>query len=145
MGDDRKEVLEMLGAGKITAEEAGRLLDALEGRPAAGTAAATSTPTVRTGKPKYIRVVVDADQKSGKTPTKVNIRVPMQLLRSGVKLAGLIPVQAREHVEQAMHQHGMAMDLSQIKPENLEEIVEQLQDLTIDVDDENTKVRIFAE
>jgi hypothetical protein len=69
----------------------------------------------------------------------------MQLLRSGVKLAGLIPVQAREHVDEAMRQHGMAFDLTQIKPENLEELVEQLQDVTIDVDDDHTKVRVFAE
>lgn len=139
MGDERRDVLEMLAAGKINADEAERLLRALDGNPA--TAAATTGSKT---KPKYIRVTVDADQKTGK-PTKVNIRVPMQLLRSGVKLAGLIPVQARESVEQAMQQHGMALDLTQVKPENLEELVEQLQDLTIDVDDENTKVRIFAE
>lgn len=30
-------------------------------------------------------------------PVKVNIRVPMQLLHAGVRLAGLIPPQAREH------------------------------------------------
>ena len=44
-----------------------------------------------------------------------------------------------------MRQHGMAFDLTQIKPENLEELVEQLKDVTIDVDDDHTKVRVFAE
>jgi hypothetical protein len=96
-------------------------------------------------KTKYIRVAVDADNGEGRTPTKVNIRVPMQLLRSGVRLAGLIPVQAREHVEEAMRKKGMPMDLSSIRPENLEEIVDQLQDVQIDVDDDKAKVRIYAE
>ena len=71
---------------------------------------------------KYIRVTVDAGNRGGKTPTKVNIRVPVQLLRSGVRLAGLIPAQARVHVENAMSKEGFAFDLSQIRPENLEEI-----------------------
>jgi hypothetical protein len=48
-------------------------------------------------------------------------------------------------MEDAMRKNGVAMDLSAIRPENLEEIVEQLQDLTIDVDDDKAKVRIYAE
>lgn len=142
MNEERRKVLEMLAAGKISADEAERLLAALESGTPASPHVNGSAPKV---KAKYIRVTVDAENPLGKTPTKVNIRVPMQLLRSGVRLAGLIPVQARKHVEDAMREHGMAFDLSQIKPENLEEIVGQLQDLTIDVDDDNAKVRIFAE
>jgi hypothetical protein len=94
-------------------------------------------------KPKYIRVVVDDNGKG--TGTKANIRVPMQLLRSGVKLAALIPVQARDHVNSALHEHGVAFDLSQIKPENLEELIDQLDELTVDVDDKDVKVRVFCE
>jgi hypothetical protein len=79
----------------------------------------------------------------------VNVRVPMQLLRAGVKLAGLIPAQAREHVNVALHEQGVQFDLSQIKPENLEELVEQLNDLTVDVehkeDGETVKVKVFCE
>jgi Na+-transporting NADH:ubiquinone oxidoreductase subunit NqrF len=131
----------MLAAGKINADEAERLLAALEnGTAQASTAAGGDGKT----KAKYIHVEVDSEN-GGKAPTKVNIRVPMQLLRSGVRLAGLIPVQAREHVEEAMRKNGVAMDLSSIRPENLEEIVDQLQDLTIAVDDDNAKVRIYAE
>ena len=142
MNEDRRKVLEMLAAGKVTADEAERLLAALENEP-------VSTPTDgRAPKPnaKYIRVTVGQDNADGKTPRQVDIRVPIQLLRSGVRLAGLIPVQARQHVEDAIRAHGMAFDLSQIKPENLEEILNELQDLTIDVDDdEHSKVRIFVE
>ena len=88
-------------------------------------------------------MVVDDNGKG--TGTKANIRVPMQLLRSGVKLAALIPVQARDHVNSALHEHGVAFDLSQIKPENLEELVDQLDELTVDVDDKDVKVRVFCE
>ena len=36
--------------------------------------------------------------------TKVNIRVPLQLLRAGVRLAGLIPTEARTHVNEALRE-----------------------------------------
>lgn len=78
-------------------------------------------------------------------PAKVNIRVPMQLLRAGVKLASLIPLQARSHVNDALREHGVQIDLTQIKPENLEEPVDQLSDLTVDVDESHNKVKIFCE
>ena len=35
--------------------------------------------------------------------------------------------------------------MSQVKPENLEELVDHLDELTVDVDDKNTKVRVFCE
>jgi hypothetical protein len=136
MNENRRQILEMLSVGKITADEAERLISAVEkDPPPTGTEAKT--------KPKYIRVVVDDNGKG--TGTKANIRVPMQLLRSGVKLAALLPVQARDHVNSALHEHGVAFDLSQIKPENLEELVDQLDELTVDVDDKDVKVRVFCE
>jgi len=49
----------------------------------------------------------------------VNIRVPMQLLRAGVRLASLIPAQAHRHLDEALSRHGVPLTLSQIKPENL--------------------------
>ncbi len=140
MSENRRQILEMLAAGKINADEAERLMAALEN----GTASAAGNAGGETkAKAKYIHVMVDAE--NGGKGAKVNIRVPMQLLRSGVRLAGLIPVQAREHVEGAMRKNGFPMDLSAIRPENLEEIVDQLQDLTIDVDDDSSKVKIYTE
>lgn len=137
MNENRRQILEMLAAGKITADEAERLISAVETEPQP----AGSEPKSKS-KPKYIRVVVD---DNGKGATKANIRVPMQLLRSGVKLAALIPKAAQSHVNDALHEHGVQLDLSQIKPENLEDLVDQLDELTVDVDDKDVKVRVFCE
>ncbi len=137
MNENRRQILEMLAAGKITADEAERLISAVETEPQP--AGAAPKP-----KPKYIRVVVD-DNGKGNGATKANIRVPMQLLRSGVKLAALIPKAAQSHVNDALHEHGVQLDLSQIKPENLEDLVDQLDELTVDVDDKDVKVRVFCE
>jgi hypothetical protein len=146
MNERRREVLQMLAAGKITADEAEALLAALEKEPSApaagGMAQASEKP-----KPKYLRVVVDAarDPEDGGGATKVNVRVPMQLLRAGVKLASLIPPQAQIYVNDALREKGLTVDLSQLKPENLEELIDGLSDMTVDVDDKDAKVAVFCE
>ena len=138
MNDNRRQVLEMLANGKITAEEAERLIAALE-RSGAGATAMSEADKV-----KYLRVLVDTkDPLDG--PTKVNVRVPMQLLRAGVRLTGVIPASAREEVNNALRKEGIAFDINNVTPQNLEELIEQLRELTVDVDNENTKVRVFCE
>ena len=145
MNEERRRILEMLSTGKITTEEADRLLAALGSQPGGGSAAATSESAVK-GAPKYLRVMVEEPHaRNGKGPTQVNVRVPMQLLRAGVRLAGLIPAPALIQANEALHEQGVKLDLSQLKPENLEELVDQLTDLTVDVDDNGTKVRVFCE
>jgi len=144
MNEDRRSILEMLATGRITADEADRLLAALEGR---ARTAGTAEPGYPSNKapPKYLRIAVDTDEADDDGPTKVNIRVPMQLLRAGVRLASLIPPKARDEVNAAMRENGVPFDLHQLKPENLEELVEHLGDLQVDVDEKRTKVRIFCE
>jgi|SRR5947209_4806814 len=144
MNEHRRQILEMLAAGKITAEEAERLLAALdtpEAPPAGVPGDAVPKP-----KPKYILVVVRSEEgHNPNDPSTVNIRVPMQLLRAGVRLASLIPVQARDHINRAMRDKGVPFDIAQIKPENLEDLIDQLDELTVDVDQRNAKVRVFCE
>jgi hypothetical protein len=141
MNDNRRQVLEMLANGKITAEEAERLIAALE---RSGNHGAGATAMSQADKVKYLRVLVDTkDPLDG--PTKVNVRVPMQLLRAGVRLTGVIPASAREEVNNALRKEGIAFDINNVTPQNLEELIEQLRELTVDVDNENTKVRVFCE
>ena len=155
MNENRRQILEMLAAGKITADEAERLIAALEPESAApangypGSSAGAKNGTVKV-RPKYLRVLVEADEDMTglKGPTTVNVRVPMQLLRAGVRLAALIPQQAHEQFDEALSKHGVPVTLSQIKPENLEELIEHLEDLTVDVEGKGgntTKVRVFCE
>ncbi|HTS06609.1 MAG TPA: hypothetical protein VMP68_13580 [Candidatus Eisenbacteria bacterium] len=151
MNEHRRQILEMLATGKISADEAERLIAAMEAVSSNATSdTGSSTPTK--SRPKYLRVLVDTDEGSNGSydgPTKVNVRVPMQLLRAGVRLAGLIPQQALHRANQAMQEKGVPIDLSQIKPENLEDLIEQLNDLSVDVDQKEAgakvKVRVFCE
>jgi hypothetical protein len=95
-------------------------------------------------------VLVEADEymTGMKGQTTVNVRVPLQFLRAGVRLASLIPKQAHDQLDEALNRHGIPLTLSQIKPENLEELIDHLEDLTVDVEGKegnNTKVRVFCE
>ena len=109
MNENRRQILELLAAGKINADEAERLLSALEDRSPTASATRTDGPavTVKT-KVKYLRVLVEAHEKEG--PTTVNVRVPMQLLRAGVRLASLIPVQAHEQLDRGFEQPRRSAD-----------------------------------
>src|ERR1051325_753629 len=99
MNEHRREILEMLATGKITAEEADRLIAAMDKDKDKGLSVGAVSAAAEAGprpQPKYLRVLVEAEEeKDG--PVKVNVRVPMQLLRAGVRLASLIPAQARDH------------------------------------------------
>jgi len=141
--DATRQVLEMLAAGKITTDEADRLLNALR---EPGHAAPSSDKTESQPKPRYLRVIVDAnDEKDG--PTKINIRVPLQLLRAGVRLASFMPVSAQAKVNVALQEQGIDLDISKIKPENIDELLAELRDTSIDVTQkgEDVKIRIFSE
>lgn len=153
MNENRRQILEMLANGKITADEAERLLSALDPAPVAVEFSGSTkgdTPAAVKTRAKYLRVLVEADEESTgmKGVTTVNVRVPMQLLRAGVRLASLIPAQAHDQLDQAFSKHGVPITLSQIKPENLEELIDHLEDLTVDVDGKEgnkTKVKVFCE
>ena len=143
MSENRKQILEMLAAGRINADEAERLIAALDRAPSS-TEAKPSPGAL----PKYLRILIERDdERDGEARTKVNIRVPLQLIRAGVKLKSLLPEDAREHMNEALREKGIDFDINQLKPENLDELLRNLQDFSIDVDKKNRKatIKMFCE
>ncbi len=142
MSNDRTKILNMLAEGKISVDEAEKLLGALGEEPVSADAPVKSG---KKGSPKYLRVVVDSiDEASGK-PEKVNIRVPIQLLRAGIKIKSILPGHASDKVHGALHDKGMDFDFNNMNPESIDELINALSELTVDVDSDNDKVRIFCE
>ncbi len=142
MSDDRRKILEMLATGRITAEEAERLLDALGGRPAGSPSTAPAAPG-----PKYLRVQMEKARGDEREPKHVNIRVPLQLLRAGVKLQGIMPAKARASLSAALAEKGMDVDLDKLKAEGLESLIDTLTHTSIDVesDDGRSRVKVGCE
>ncbi|MGW7517882.1 SHOCT-like domain-containing protein [Streptomyces sp. NPDC054796] len=143
MNEQSRQILEMLAEGKISADEAERLLDALEReRPRA---APGDAPRAKT-RPKYLRVMVNsAETADGDGPSHVNIQVPLQLLRAGVRLASLVPPQALTKVSAELNKSGVPIDLTELKPQHIEELVEHLEEVSVDVNDREAKVQVFCE
>ena len=144
MSEERRRILQMLAEGKVTAHEAETLLDAFsnDNRPALPISASRADVVAD---PKYLRVLVEGhDEQYG--GGKVNVRVPFMLIRAGMRLAALLPVAAHEPINRALRENGVDIDISKIKPENLEDLVTHLRELTVDVEGSHgEKVRVYCE
>lgn len=135
MNAERKKVLEMLADGKISADEAERLLETLEGRTAE---TASATALAQTGLPKYLFVKVDSSSGD-----KVNIRVPMKLIQAGIKLKSLLPREAQDKINAQLSEKGINLD--DFSSENLKDLLDALTELEVNVDDKKgDKVRIYC-
>jgi hypothetical protein len=67
------------------------------------------------------------------------------LLRAGVRLTSLLPPQAITRVNAELDKAGVPVDLAQLRPQDLEELIEQLDDVTVDLNDPDTKLQVFCE
>jgi len=151
MSEERQRILQMLADGKLSVDEAAQLLDAAA-EPAGPLAvgADADTPAGGAREAKYLRVTVDdpGDDATGKGAERVNIRVPIKLLRAGMRLGSLMPGDVGEKVGEALSAKGinLNLDVGKLAPDDLEELIGGLADLTIDVDGKgNEKVRIRCE
>lgn len=146
MSEDRTRILNLLAEGKITAAEAERLLDAL-GSPEAAASKPPAEPAIKgdpgpliAALPKYLYVKVNA--VNGDT---VDVKVPIALVRSGLKLTSLIPPQAMDEINTSLSEHGMSIDFSNLKPEDIDELIEALREMEVSVDSSNgDKVRVYC-
>jgi len=163
MSESKKKILEMLAQNKISADDAYKLLSAVdaekagntsEGRRSEDTSDMGHNPSADSGlggvklKGKYLRVTVTPGENSTdpRHGDRVNVRVPMNLIRAGLKMTTLIPPEALNKANDALHDKGINFDVRNIKPEDLEELVDALGDMTIDVESgHGEKVKVFVE
>jgi len=138
MNEERKKILEMLSEGKITVEEAERLMEALskdqqeskEIKDASGTKVF-----------KYLRVLVEPKEQGG---DKVNIRVPLNLIRAGMKWASFIPKEAQEKVDKVLTEKGLDLNFTNMTKDDVEELIRTLDDLEIDIEGKE-KIKVYCE
>ena len=144
MSEERRRILDMLAEGKLSVDEAERLLAAIEA-PAASSGADAGA-SGRKGKLKYLRVVVEPREQEGASGGEhVNVRVPLQLLRSGVKLAAIMPESARIKLDGAFEKQGLKLDLNNLAPGAVDELIEHFGELSVDVGNDKERVRVFCE
>jgi hypothetical protein len=149
MSEDRTRILNLLADGKINADEAGRLLDALESRtpeaattPGAAPSAIKGDPTpLLNALPKFLRVKVN-----GTDGEKVDVKVPLALVRSGLKLTSLIPPEAMDTINAQMTEKGISIDFTNLKPEDIDDLIEALRDMEVNIEGKDgEKVNVYCE
>jgi len=136
MSENKKRILEMVAEKKITVAEAEKLLELVEDEPAASPSAKKS--------PKYLRVTIKPCAGS-ENVDRVNVKVPMSLIRAGVKLTSLIPDEAAGKVDAALKEKGVGLSLKNIKEDDLEQLIDALNDLEVDIEGGTGKVNVFTE
>ena len=141
MSEEKRKILEMLADKKITVDDAEKLLAAVSDR-AEESGAPAGDASGKPG-PKYLRVLVEPapDNPGG---DRVNVRVPLNLVRAGLKFASYIPDQARDKINKEMKEKGVPFDLSHFNPQDVEALLVHLNDLTVEVEGKE-KVRVFCE
>ncbi len=159
MSENEKKILEMLANKSISVDEAPRLLTVLglEGSTPGSTPGAEATAKP---KPKYLRVKVvaspghqhhheedeeDEEEDDDDGAELINVRVPLSLIRAGMKLTSLIPPEAGEKVSEALREKGVDLDVRNMKPEDLEEMIEALSELQVHVVSGKEVVKVCCE
>jgi len=144
MSDDTRRILDLLAQGKITVEEADQLLRAMAApADAAPTAATASNEPSAT--PRYVRITVHKTAKDDRRDKDVNIRVPIAVVKSGMRLGALIPGFPGDAVSARLRERGIDVDFSKLDTAALEHVLKQLGDTNIEVDSGKAQVRISCE
>ena len=133
MTEDTRKVLEMLSSGKITVQEAEQLLQAMK----------TSGPSDdQKTEPRFFRILINKPPREGKKAEAVNIRVPITVVRGGLRLGALFPGMLGKKKIQL--DNGTELDLSKLTYTDLEAMIKDIGEVTVDVDGES-RVRISCE
>ncbi|MCK5248627.1 MAG: hypothetical protein KAJ98_01590 [Spirochaetaceae bacterium] len=141
MSEERRKILDMLSEGKINAEEAEKLLDAVE--PKTAPAAGESTFRGGDGLPKYLYVRVDPKEGAGNAD-QVKVTVPLALVKAGMNFASLLPRDARRDVEKAMESKGFDFDLKNMKDGDMDDFLAALRELEVDIETSENTVKIYT-
>jgi hypothetical protein len=143
MNDDTRRVLDLLAQGKITVDEADQLLRAMAA-PAPDAAASAADEAARPPL-RWVRIAVHKQAKEGHKDKDVNIRVPISIVRSGMRLGALIPGLAGDQVAAKMRERGLDVDFSKLDGAAIDAMLKDLGDTNIEIDSGKAHVRITCE
>ena len=139
MNENSRRVLEMLSEGKVSVDEAERLISLVDEEPEVITAVQPLAPP-RTGAARYLRVTIDSDEDE-----HIDVRVPLALIKAGVKLHTLLPDQAAQGINETLERNGIAINLHNLQIEDLDQLIDALSEIEVNIHDGDEKVRVYCE
>jgi len=142
MSDETRRVLDLLAQGKITVDEADRLLKAVAAAPPPEAASQPgSTP-----RPRWLRINIQKQSEDRDGERKnVNVRVPISFVKGGMRLGALIAPFAGEKAIARLRERGYDLDLTRLDAEAIETWLKDLDDLNVNIDNGKEQVRITCE
>ncbi len=152
MGDETRRVLDLVAQGKITVDEAQQLLAAMGAAAPAAEAAAVPPLDGDRPPPRWVRINVHKPANDHPQAKDVNIRVPVSVMKGGMRLGAIIATFAGEKAARRMRERGIDLDLSKINGDlsklngpEFEQFLKSLDDVNIEIDDGQAQVRITTE
>src|SRR5262245_10279606 len=115
MSEETRKVLEMLSNGKISVQEAEQLLQAVN---------TSQTADDKKAEPRFFRILVNKPGRDGKKAENMNIRVPITVVRGGLRLGSLLPgMLAKKKIQLG---DGNELDLSKVTYTDLEAMIKDI-------------------
>lgn len=130
-----RQVLDMLKEGKITVDEADRLIQQVASTEGDADQSVDTNQLPKAKHPKFLRICVEDQDDT------VDVRVPLKLLKFGLNVGQVLPEEHRSKIEEQGVDFGSFKDLSN------EDLAEALEGLSIDVNDasDSSTVRVYTE
>ena len=140
MSDETKRVLEMVVARKITVDEGERLLGAL------GVGQSASPPQTEAERlaPRFLKIEGNSTDEDGKDES-FRMRVPLDLIRAGIKMAALIPATKRDKINEKLRKKGIEGDVFEMSDDQIETLIRTLGELEIEGVDGDDGFRLYLE
>lgn len=139
MNENSRRVLEMLSEGKVSVDEAERLISLVDEEPET-TTAVQPLALPRTEAARYLRVTIDSDEDE-----HIDVRVPLALIKAGVKLHTLLPEKATKKIKKSMKKNDIDVDMHNLRTEDLEQLIDALSEIEVNIHDGDDKVRVYCE
>ncbi|MDX9810304.1 MAG: hypothetical protein RBT04_09155 [Sphaerochaetaceae bacterium] len=139
MEEGRMKILQMLSEAKITAEEAAKLLDALDQN--------SETRDTQESQGKETRsklLYISVHRKDSLDSKDVQIKIPTAIIQSGIQFKSFIPKSAREHLGDSIELNGEEFSFNDIDKEQMDYIFSAMQENSIDIETERATVRMYC-
>ena len=141
MTDETKRILKMVSQGKITVDEGERLLAALR---VGGAECAEAPKAANRPAPRYLMLEGMGIGKDGENEG-IRMRVPLNLLRAGMKMRALVPEAKRNMINEQLRRKGIDGDVFSMSEEQIDDFVQTLSELEFEAGDSEGSLRIYLD
>ena len=103
-----------------------------------------ASPDAERSTPRFLKLEVNAIGEDGKDEG-LRMRVPLDLLRAGIKMRALIPKAKRDRINEKLKEKGIEGDVFDMSNDQIDDLIRSMCELEIEAGDGEGGLRIFLE